>query len=196
MEPRADRFYTAFMESKKIASGDVLEVALKIKKVLKDEPRSPVLIFDDTTGGTVEVDLRGTSEQIKKRLEPLFEPAEEDEKKTGPGRPKLGVVAKEVTLLPDHWEWLARQPGGASVTLRKLVEEARKKNAVKDRLRQAQEAVYKFMTVMAGDRPHYEEALRALYANDVKKFQTLIADWPHDIESHVLKLAKASWKEA
>jgi hypothetical protein len=113
-------------------------------------------------------------------------------KKTGPGRPKLGVTAKEVTLLPDHWEWLARQPGGASVTLRKLVEEAKKKNQAKDLVRQAQDAAYKFMTVMAGDLPQYEEALRALYARDAKKLEKMAASWPKDIREHALKLADAA----
>ena len=194
MKPKADRHYTAFADSRKIASGDILDVAAKVKKLLKNESKAQILIFDDVTSVQVDVDFRGTSEAVTKRLENIFEKESEGEKKSGPGRPKLGVTAKEVTLLPDHWEWLAHQPGGASVTLRRLVEEAKKKNFAKDQLRFAQESTYKFMTVMGGDLPHYEEALRALYANDAKKFDKLIGEWPKDIQDHTLKLAKACWK--
>lgn len=190
MEPKMDRNYTAFADSKKIASGNVLDVAAKVKKYLMKETKSQVLIFDDSNSAQVEIDFRGTPENVTRRLENLLAESTDPSKKTGPGRPKLGVTAKEVTLLPDHWEWLARQPGGASVTLRKLVEEAKKKNHSKDLLRQAQEAAYKFMTVMAGDLPQYEEALRALYAGEAKKFEKMISAWPKDIQEHSLHLAK------
>ena len=190
MEPKMDRNYTAFADSKKIASGNVLDVTAKVKKYLMKETKSQVLIFDDSNSAQVEIVFRGTPENVTRRLENLLAESTDPSKKTGPGRPKLGVTAKEVTLLPDHWEWLARQPGGASVTLRKLVEEAKKKNHSKDLLRQAQEAAYKFMTVMAGDLPQYEEALRALYAGEAKKFEKMISAWPKDIQEHSLHLAK------
>lgn len=187
MEPRMDRTCTAFAGAKMIASGDVLEVALKVKKYLKDDGKENVLIFDDITSAQVELDLRGTIDAVTKRMEAMIEP---EEKKSGPGRPKLGVVSKEVTLLPQHWEWLALQPGGASVTLRKLIEEAKKKNFAKDQIRQAQDAVYKFMHAMAGDLPNYEEALRAMYAFDAKKFKKMISDWPKDLQVHILKVGR------
>ncbi|WP_413557935.1 DUF2239 family protein [Bdellovibrio sp. HCB209] len=187
MEPRADRTCTAFAGTKMIASGDILEVALKVKKYLKDDGKENVLIFDDVTSAQVELDLRGTVDAVAKRMEALIEP---DEKKSGPGRPKLGVVSKEVTLLPQHWEWLALQPGGASVTLRKLIEEAKKKNFAKDQIRQAQDAVYKFMHAMAGDLPNYEEALRAMYAYDTKQFKKMISTWPKDIQEHTMKVGR------
>lgn len=192
MEPRADRTYTAFADSKKIAAGKILDVALKIKKSLKPEAKSQILIFDDATCAQVEIDLRGTPENITRRLESLLEKTmpPSDTKKSGPGRPKLGVIPKEVTLLPEHWDWLASQPGGASVTLRRLVEDSRKKNHAKDQIRQAQEAVYKFMTVMAGDLENYEEALRALYAKDQKKFEKLVGTWPRDVREHTLKISE------
>jgi hypothetical protein len=193
MEPKLGRHYTAFADLKKIATGDVLDIAAKVKKFLKGENKAQILIFDDVTSEQIDIDFRGTAESVMRRLEDLFKNENDGEKKSGPGRPKLGVTAKEVTLLPDHWEWLARQPGGASVTLRKLVEEAKKKNFMKDHMRQAQESAHKFMTVMAGDLPHYEEALRALYAADLKKFEKMIGDWPKDIQEHAFKLAKISW---
>lgn len=192
MEPKTGRTYIAFDATKKIASGDILEVALKVKTHLKKNPNASVVIFDDLTSNQVEIDFRGTAENVLNRLKENLEKIEIPEKteKIGPGRPKLGVTAKEVTLMPEHWEWLGHQPGGASVTLRRLVEEAKKKNYTKDLLRQAQESTHKFMTVMAGDLPQYEEALRVLYAKDLKKFESIASMWPKDIKEHALKLAK------
>ena len=76
------------------------------------------------------------------------------------------MVAREVTLLPRHWEWLAQQSGGASVALRRLVDQARRGTEDKDRIRRAQEAAYRFMSAMAGNRPNFEDAIRALFAGD------------------------------
>ncbi|MBX3041139.1 MAG: DUF2239 family protein [Bdellovibrionaceae bacterium] len=188
MEPRINRQYTAFATDKKIADGEILDVAIKVKKFMnRKEGKTTVLIFDDQTGDQIEVDFRGDVDSVKERLESLL--ASQLGKKPGPGRPRLGVVAKEITLLPEHWEWLGIQPGGASVTLRRLIEEAKKKNVSRDQIRQAQDRTYKFMTVMAGDLPDYEEALRALYAGDAKSFQTRLSSWPKDIQEHTRKLA-------
>ncbi len=191
MKPKLDSSCTAFAGQKLIASGDVVDVALRIKEHQQKDKKATILVFDDATSQQVEFDLRGSDEAIVKRLKALQEDeVADDDKKPGPGRPKLGVVSREIGLLPRHWEWLATQPGGASVTLRKLVEEAKKKNQDKDRLRQAQEIVYKFMSVMAGDLPRYEEALRALYAQHEKDFAAMIAEWPKDIREHTRRLAK------
>ena len=105
------------------------------------------------------------------------------------GRPKLGVVAKEITLLPRHWEWLALQKGGASVTLRRLVDEARNVSGEKDRVRQAQEAAYRFMSAMAGNEPGFEAALRALFTGQRVRFEELVRDWPLDVRDYTRKLA-------
>ena len=111
----------------------------------------------------------------------------------GPGRPKLGVVAREVTLLPRHWEWLAQQSGGASVALRKLVDEARRTGEDRDRVRQAQEAAYRFMSAMAGNKANYEDAIRALFAGEAARFEDLIAEWPADVRRHAAKLAERAF---
>jgi hypothetical protein len=102
------------------------------------------------------------------------------------------VVAREITLLPRHWEWLARQAGGASVALRKLVDEARRSGAEGHTIRQAQEAAYRFMSVMAGNKPNYEEAIRALFAGEAPRFEKLIAEWPADVRRHAARLAQAA----
>jgi hypothetical protein len=180
----------AFVGDQCIASGDLLEVAQKAKASI--DKGNSVLIFDDITSEPIEIDFRGTVDQVLKKLEPksIAEGATEVSEKRGPGRPKLGVVAREVTLLPRHWEWLNNQPGGASVALRKLVEAARRTNAEKDRAREFQESAYRFMSAMTGNLPGYEEALRAFYRKNYDLFFKMIRTWPKDISNHVKALVK------
>ncbi len=179
---------TAFEGSRRIASGELADVALKTKEIIDRGERGAVLIFDDATSEPIEIDFRGTAEDVLRRLG-AGEPQPRQ-----PGRPKLGVVAREVTLLPRHWEWLNSQPGGASVALRKLVEEARRVNGGKDRVRKAQEAAYRFMSAMAGNEAGYEEALRSLFAGDKGRFEALVASWPGDLADHARKLAAAAFE--
>lgn len=188
---------TAFEGHRCIASGELIDVARKVKEVIDRGEKEPILIFDDSDSEIVEIDFRGSVEDVVAKLEtPASEakPAEKAETPRGPGRPKLGVVSREVTLLPRHWDWLNSQPGGASVTLRKLVEEARRVNSGRDTVRRAQEVTYRFMHAMAGDLPGFEEATRALYARDRERFNGLIAPWPPDIREHVQKLSPDVWK--
>ena len=96
-----------------------------------------------------------------------------------PGRPKLGVIPREVTLLPRHWDWLSTQPGGASVALRKLVEEASRNP--KAQQRRVRDAVYRLATALVGNAPGYEEAMRALYAGQREDFAAHIEAWPQDV---------------
>jgi hypothetical protein len=180
---------TAFEGSCRIASGKLGAVALAAMGVLERDTSACVLIFDDSTGATIEVDFRGTPDDVLKRLAPT--PAELPAPATarGPGRPKLGVVAREITLLPRHWEWLNSQPGGASVALRKLVDAARWTHKDRDRVRQSQEAAYRFMLSVAGNEPGFEEAIRALFAGDQARFDAMIDRWPVDVRDHARKLA-------
>ena len=184
---------TAFVGHRLLASGSLADVALRIRKTTKPLGGEPVLIFDDSNGRSIDVDLRGTDEEIVARLAPLIPEAVAAEPPTsetrGRGRPKLGVVAREVTLLPRHWDWLATQPGGASVALRKLVEEARRVNGDRDRHRAARDAAYHFMSAMAGNFKGFEEASRALFADERRRFGELIAAWPDDIRNHIVRLA-------
>jgi hypothetical protein len=180
--------YTAFEGNKLILQGSLAEVILKIKKRLGKSNNSPILIFSDTTGQTIDFNFQGTEKDVLKRLE-TFVSGGAPKETSGPGRPKLGVIAREVSLLPRHWEWLATQSGGASATLRKLVDDAKKKFVDGNTVKQAQERTYKFMSVMAGDLKGYEEALRALYKRDQKKFLAHIEDWPNDLKTHATELA-------
>lgn len=183
----AETICAAFEGVRRIAGGRLADVALVVKEAVDRGGSEPVLVFDESTGRLIDLDLRGTAEEVQSRLagDPPAPPARiEDGSPRRPGRPKLGVVPREVTLLPRHWEWLNSQPGGASVALRRLVEEARRANAAKDRARQAQEAAYRFMTAMAGNEPGYEEATRALFAGDDARFEANIRFWPSDIRDH------------
>ncbi|QAU36479.1 DUF2239 family protein [Bradyrhizobium guangdongense] len=186
------RIFTAFQGPRRLVSGPAGEVALVVKRVAP-RPDEPIVIFEDATGRSIDFDLRGGDREVLARLAKLIPPPVEETaaptEPRGRGRPKLGVVAREVTLLPRHWEWLGAQPGGASVALRKLVDEARRASGDKDRERQARDAAYHFMSTMAGNLPQFEEASRALFADDRRRFTTLIAEWPTDIRDHIVKLA-------
>ena len=176
---------TAFDGHALIASGALAEVALAVKRLLDRHPARMPLIFDDATGQPVEVDLRGSADEVLARLQP----AAVGDAPRGAGRPRLGVVAREVTLLPRHWYWLNSQPGGASVTLRKLVEEARRNVSAKDRARIAGEAADRFMRTVAGDLAGYEEASRALWRGDRDAFNRHTRGWPKDVRDHARRLA-------
>jgi uncharacterized protein len=178
----------AFVGEKLLASGNLSEVAGKAKLAFDGDTSISPLVFDATTSARIDLDLGGTPTDVLARL-----PLATALPVRGPGRPKLGVTAREVTLLPRHWEWLASQPGGASVALRKLVEQARKSGVATDERRQAQTAIYKFMTALAGDFIGYEDATRALFADDYAKFIALTLNWPSDISAHLKRLAFAAF---
>ncbi|WP_105133394.1 DUF2239 family protein [Burkholderia sp. BE12] len=189
--------YTAFDGHRRLASGPLATVALAVRQAAGDAMPGSILVFDDATGRSIDLDLRGTADDIRARYAVpsgdvsggAGEPAGAGEQR-GRGRPKLGVVSREVTLLPRHWEWLGAQPGGASVALRKLVEDARRTHAAADLHRDAQARAYHFMSAMAGDLPGFEEAARALYANDPARLAEQVAGWPADVRDHALALAR------
>lgn len=196
---------TAFDGHRLLLSGPLVEVALAVKAITESGSSNAILVFDDATGRVIDLDLRGSKIDIVERLsqpprspvgrhrpraDEASEPAQDESSGArGRGRPKLGVVAREVTLLPRHWDWLAAQPGGASAALRRLVDEARRSGGTGQQKRVAREAAYHFMLAMAGDLPGYEEATRALFADDRSRLEQCIANWPQDVRSHVLRLA-------
>jgi uncharacterized protein len=201
MTMRNQTLCTAFAGSHRIATGELLTVALKTKEVIDRSEDASILIFDDATGETVELDFRGAAGEVLERIvesmgekEPVSSTEPERPGPRRPGRPRLGVVAREVTLLPRHWDWLGGQPGGASVALRKLVDQARREGEGEDRVRQSREAAYHFMRAMAGDLPGFEEATRALFAGNRGRFDDLVESWPPDVRDHSRKLAAASFE--
>jgi hypothetical protein len=179
--------YVLFEGERRLAAGPKLEVAVAAQARLAQAPDASLLIFDPE-GRQVDFDQRGGPWDIALRLG-VGEPAPR-----GRGRPKLGVTAREVTLLPRHWEWLAAQPGGASVALRKLVEAARRESEGPDRRRSARDAAYRFASAMAGDRPGFEAMSRALFAGDAAGFAARIADWPTDVRDHLRTLASEAFE--
>jgi uncharacterized protein len=174
---------TAFEGNNRIASGSLEKVMKAVRTRAGDGETAPILVFDDLTGAQIDWTLE---EHKHGKME---QPTEEGSETRTAGRPKLGVVAREVTLLPRHWEWLGTQRGGASAALRRLVEQARRESVGEERIRVAREALYRFMTAMTGNAPGYEEALRALFAGDSERFTDLIAEWPIDVREHIQHMA-------
>ena len=199
MTDTATPSYTSFDGHKRIASGSLKVNALAVKHALTTGVPNPLLTFCDQTGQVVDIDIRGSDSEMFARLPPdgyqlqgtdsAQINSEESSEPRGRGRPKLGVIAREVTLLPRHWDWLAAQRGGASVTLRKLVDEARRASVDRTRQRQTNERAYQFMSTMAGDMAGFEEASRALFANDTAKFHQLTEAWPTDVRDYLRHLA-------
>ncbi len=183
----AARACTAFDGNVILARGPLDTVALAVQRHIAQHPDAGVLTIDDETGRVVDIDLRGSPSEIVARLRMA--------EQRGRGRPKLGVIAREVTLLPRHWEWLSAQAGGASQALRRLIDEARRGERGETQARIAREATYRFMTGLAGDLPDYEEALRALFAGDEAGFAERTAKWPQDIRTYAQELAWGSVRE-
>lgn len=198
---------TAFAGQRKVAAGTLHAVAQALKALVLREPEAQILIFDDASGSQVDLNLRGSLEEVLQRLpkpKPSAAAAAQvpdapDATAAAPvrtaGRPRPGVVAREITLLPRHWDWLATQPGGPSVALRKLVEYAQRGSKAQDAQRQAREAAYTFMSALAGDAPGFEEASRALFAGRQAAFAACVQDWPADVRTHVLQLAERGWND-
>jgi hypothetical protein len=198
MNPGTDIAFIAFDGGRCLASGDLGAVARAAKETLDRSKDASILVFDGRTGSPIDIDFRGSVSEVLARLTEVGDaPAAEDAAPPGPrgpGRPKLGVVAREVTLLPRHWEWLAQQSGGASVALRRLVEEARRANKDNDRIRHAQETAYRFIAAMAENKPHYEEVARALFSGDAARFETWTAAWPADVRDHARRFAAPAFE--
>lgn len=193
----------AFAGPNRIASGQLALVALKAKELIDRNDSATILVFDGVTSEQVEIDFRGNAEQVLQRLSAAEAvataantSADAQETARGPGRPKLGVVGREVTLLPRHWDWLNQQTGGASVALRKLVEEAKRRGEERDQVRKAQEYAYRFMSAMAGNQANFEEATRAFFAGDQLRFEELSEPWQVDIRDHARTLAARAFASA
>lgn len=194
---------TAFVGDRLLLAGSLLDVAQAVKREVEAGRDVSVLTFDDATGRVIDIDIRGEQPEFLAHLSRsatrlgapaltggLATPAvSAPAQPRGRGRPKLGVVGREVTLLPRHWEWLNAQPGGASVALRRLVDEARRAGAPAQGARLAQERAYRVMSALAGDLPGFEEALRALFAGDRARLEGHVSDWPADIRNYTLRLA-------
>jgi uncharacterized protein len=175
--------YTAFVGERLVASGSLEELLPKLKATFDRNHSTLFLIFDDETGAQVDFDLRGTIAEVLARHC-------QNPPQTGPGRPRLGVTSREITLLPRHWEWLAQQPSGASAAIRRLIDAARKREPAEMRRQQALQATERFLFAMAGNLPDYEEATRALFRSESQRFAELISPWPKDVRDYALRLSQ------
>ena len=196
---------TAFRGHEVLAAGALRDVARVVWRAVKDAEshHGTVLVFDDATGRVIDFEMRGDERAMLAHVDVMLRMSQAALVQTNDatsgdsvdpvprprGRPKLGVVAREITLLPRHWEWLATQPGGASVALRKLVDAARRTHTDEDRTKAARDVAYRFMHAMAGDLTQFEEVIRALYRGDEARFRELIAEWPIDIAAYSTQLA-------
>ena len=200
---------TAFRGHELLATGALRDVARVVWRAVKDAEShlGTVLVFDDATGRVVDLEMRGDERAMLAHVDVMLRMSQTALVQTNDepngvtsgesvdpvprprGRPKLGVVGREITLLPRHWEWLATQPGGASVALRKLVDAARRTTTNEDRAKAARDVAYRFMNAMAGDLSQFEEVIRALYRGDETRFRELITDWPRDIAAYAAQLA-------
>lgn len=172
--------FICFSGQNQIAVGSLPEVALAAWHITQTNPSTSTLTFDRESGKVIDLNLSGTSQDVANRYQPEIEaPAKR-------GRPKLGVVAREITLLPRHWEWLSQQQGGSSVALRRLVDAARKTQTPEDQLRQRIAAAYSFMSAIAGDFPFFEEASRALFAHEFVKLKKYSSNWPKAIQDELM----------
>ena len=193
---------TIFQGTQRLLQADRLAVLRYLQNHEELHPQgggAPLWVFDDHTGERLDVNWRRELAQhaaIPTSPTAPISNASATNTATDPiapstravGRPKLGVVSREVTLLPRHWDWLARQPGGASVALRKLVQSAMRDGGSAEAQRRATEAAYRFMSIVCGDLPQYEEVSRALFAGDLARVEALAADWPTDVAAHLRTL--------
>lgn len=175
--------YVAFAGARLLAEGSAAEV-LPVLKHRLEQGSEPALLFDVASGQQVELDLTRSLGELLER--------ESGGAARGPGRPRLGVISREVSLLPRHWQWLEAQPSGASAAIRRLVEHALRQNPGHERARRIRASLNHVLTALAGDRPNYEEATRALFADDVARFEALIARWPKDLRAYAAREARAA----
>jgi len=181
--------FTAFLGHRLLAHGGIEAIAA----ALPVDQQGAVLVLDDGTGRPVDLDMRhGVGHAVSEHRNRTPRPDEAAPARPGRGRPRLGVVAREVTLLPRHWDWLATQPGGASAAIRRLVEEARRSGAAEDETRQRQDALYHAMSALAGDAPRFEDAARALFARDDAGFDAIVVTWPVDVAAYLARLAQSA----
>ncbi|GHG01207.1 hypothetical protein GCM10017783_11790 [Deinococcus piscis] len=181
-----EQTFTAFAGSRHLGTAELPTLLRQLFAQREQVTRGDILIFDDQTGKQADFDWRGTLEEVLERTAP-------QPPRRGPGRPKLGVTSREVTLLPRQWDWLEGQPGGVSATLRRLIDAERKRHPQAAAQQQARAAADRFMLTLAGDLAGYQEASRALYAGDLAAFRDAMQAWPPDIRSHAQRLAEPAF---
>ncbi|HET9064239.1 MAG TPA: DUF2239 family protein [Gemmatimonadales bacterium] len=185
----------AFLGHRCVARGPIADVAAALRTLAAAPTDPPLLVFDAVTSAPIDLDLRGTEAEVRARVTPGPGPRVEAEPPRGPGRPRLGVVSKEITLLPRHWTWLGQQRGGASATIRRLIDAERSRDEGPARRRRAREVAYQFMSHLAGNLPGFEDATRALFGGHARAFRARVAAWPTDVGTHLTTLTADAFVE-
>jgi hypothetical protein len=180
-----EKNHVAFVGTNRIAFGSLEQVAGQAKQHHDSGTLERIACFEDATGYPVDLDLSGSAADVVQRIRQQQRSVAEPSPRRGRGRPKLGVVSREVSLLPRHWTWLGQQRGGASAALRRLVEAARKQSAPDDRIQQALDAAHRFLWDMAGNQPCFEEATRALFAKDFPTLRRYTKQWPEGVTTQL-----------
>jgi len=181
-----------------VARGTLDEVVAACRLASAQRPNQRTAFFDDVSGHAVEAPVaptatRSPSEGVSPivRSAPAAEREASDatgpQRKRGPGRPRLGVVSREVSLLPRHWEWLSAQRGGTSATLRRVIDAARKADGGTTERRRTIDAAHRFLWDIAGDLPCFEELTRALYAEQFQRVADLSCSWPTGVRQQLLR---------
>lgn len=168
--------YTAFVGNTRLITDSLLNVALAIKNQQHDS--APILIFEDQTGKQIDVNITGSESDIQQRYAEL-----ETVKKVG--RPKLGVISREITLQQKHWDWLDLQNSSASAVIRKLIDQELNNAQSESNIMMTKQTTDRFMSAMLGNMPNYEEATRALYQGNKEGFLELIQDYPNDLKEYL-----------
>ena len=189
-----DKLYSSFTGYRHIASGP-LRTVLKETKTFYDSTQTPdernashhpenLLFFHHGDGRQLDFDLSGSLEDVLSRIQTREpSPVDETPDKPGKGRPRLGVVSKEVTLLPRHWEWLSRQPASASATLRRLVSEASSRENTSSKAKA--ERLGTILWTLAGNLEGFEEASRCLHRLDFEGLFGFSDKWPGDLPGFI-----------
>ena len=185
-----EEYYAFFVGTVLNTHGPLQAVVRAAKRATDMDAQERLVIYQDSTGRVIDIDYRGTVEDVLERLKehPLVGEDLPPTPQQGPGRPKLGVVSREVTLLPRQWEWLSKQRGGASATLRRLVDDARKHRSGKELARDIEVALDRFLWDMASNFEGFEEATRALYKGNDEDFERHTQTWPNDVRKYTLNL--------
>ena len=193
----SSKTFTGFSGTKSIAAGELSAVRSRPSERAIGQRTPAFLYFDDTTGRTVELDYRGTAKDVGDRYATASRPrSDEAEAPRGPGRPRLGVIAREVTLLPRVGNGSHRRPAARPSLLRRLVEDTRKRNAAEGPRSTVARAAYRFMSTLAGNLPGFEEATRTLFAGNPDRFSELTRHWPADVATYAQRLAEGSFSAA
>lgn len=167
--------FAVFSQQRLLCRGSLHEIVPLVHAQAVD-PANQLIFIQEESGRTVDLDWRGTPKEVLERSQTQLGP-----KKAGPGRPKLGVQSREITLLPRHWAWLDAQRGSRSAVLRKLVErEMKGGGAVRV------DALYGALSTLAGDLPGFEEATRALFALDWEGFAEQCLPWPESLRNYFI----------